>query len=196
VIERLFLLAPITAFCVLVAAAESMPAVKTAAAAQTSPAPYKICKSTYALCTTARCTLIAGEAGAVSCGCTVRTGYSAATTACKAARQTPAGESIVSRYYPVTSRAICRNNRPWANCLDAPCLIDKNDPSKANCTCKIAKDEGPYVIVSKSYSATTCTTGIVSSATVQQSDEITEFLISQKFLREYSGKGVTPAPSP
>lgn len=40
-------------------------------------ADFKVCESTYALCTTAACTPIAGETDTVSCACEVKTGYSA-----------------------------------------------------------------------------------------------------------------------
>ena len=77
-----------------------------AVAAHASPAPFTLCKSTYALCTTARCTPIAGHPGSVSCGCSVHAGYSAATTACRAVQETNAGRSIVSQATrPASGRA-------------------------------------------------------------------------------------------
>lgn len=166
-----------------------------AAAANASPTPFMLCKSTYALCTTARCTSIAGNARSVSCGCSVHTGYSAATTACRAVQQTSAGESISSRYYPVKAFAICSNDRPWANCLDSPCVIDKNDPSKATCTCTIAKNQNPYVIVTNKYRKSTCTTGIISSATVRAVEQISNFIQAQNLILPFTIK-VLNSPSP
>ena len=180
--------------CLLLAAWPPLGA-NVAAAANSSPAPFTLCKSTYALCTTARCTPIAGHAGSISCGCSVHTGYSAATTTCRAVQQTNAGRSIVSRYYPVKAYAICANDRPWANCLDSPCLIDKKDPSKATCTCTIAKNQHPYVIVTSKYSKSTCATGIISSATVQGSERISNFIQEQKLIPPFTIK-VLNSPSP
>ena len=180
--------------CLLLAAWPPLGA-NVAAAANSSPAPFTLCKSTYALCTTARCTPIAGHAGSISCGCSVHTGYSAATTTCRAVQQTNAGRSIVSRYYPVKAYAICANDRPWANCLDSPCLIDKKDPSKATCTCTIAKNQHPYVIVINKYSKSMCTTGIISSATVQGSERISNFIQEQKLIPPFTIK-VLNSPSP
>lgn len=168
-----------------------------AVAAHASPAPFTLCKSTYALCTTARCTPIAGRAGSVSCGCTVHAGYSAATTTCRAVQETSAGRLIVSRYYPVEAYAICSNDRPWANCLDSPCLIDKQDPSKATCTCTVAKNQNPYVIVTNRYTKSTCTTGIISSATVQGGEQISNFIRAQKLIPPFTTKILnSPPPSP
>ena len=181
-------------FCLLLAARPHLGA-NAVVAATTSPAPFTLCKSTYALCTTARCTPTAGHAGSISCGCSVHTGYSAATTACRAVQQTNAGRSIVSRYYPVKAYAICANGRPWANCLDSPCLIDKRDPSKATCTCTIAKNQHPYVIVTNKYSKSMCATGIISSATVQASERISNFIQEQRLMPPFTIK-VLNSPSP
>jgi hypothetical protein len=38
------------------------------------------------------------------------------------------------------------------------------------------KDQGRYVIVTDTVTAATCTTGVISSATVTQIDQITDFL--------------------
>jgi hypothetical protein len=181
-------------FCVLLAARSHLSA-RVAGAANASPAPFTLCKSTYALCTTARCTPIAGHAGSLSCGCSVHTGYSAATTVCRAVRQTNAGGSIVSRYHPVKAYAVCSNDRPWANCLDSPCLIDKKDPSKATCTCTIAKNQNPYVIVTNKYRKSTCTEGIVSSATLAAIGQISNFIQTQNLIPPSTIK-VLNSPSP
>ena len=136
---------------------------------------FTLCKSTYALCTTAPCTLVAGQKDTVSCACDVKTGYSAGTEPCQGKVETAKGTQVRSRYYPVKSYAVCTNDRPWAWCLDKPCIIDKNDPTKAACACTSVKEEGNYVIVTSKYAASTCTTGIISSATVTQIDQVTDF---------------------
>ena len=45
-------------------------------------ADFKLCESTYALCTTAACTPVAGKDDTVSCACDVKTGYSAGQETC------------------------------------------------------------------------------------------------------------------
>jgi hypothetical protein len=137
---------------------------------------FKICKSKFALCTIARCDPIPGNENQISCHCTVNTGYSAGQQPCQGVRQTPEGQQIRSRYYPVKSYAVCSNDRPWAWCLDKPCIIDKNNPEAAACTCDTAKNLGDYVIVTSAYSPRTCTTGVISSATVGQITQVTDYL--------------------
>jgi hypothetical protein len=137
---------------------------------------FNVCKSTFALCTIAPCEPIPGRDKEVACHCTVNRGYSAGQEACQDVKSTPEGLQIRSRYYPVHSYAVCSNDRPWAWCLDKPCLIDKNNPEAALCTCDAVKNLGDYVIVTSNYTRTTCTTGVISSATVQQLTQITDYL--------------------
>ena len=137
---------------------------------------FKVCKSTFALCTIAPCDPIPGNGKEVACHCTVNTGYSAGQQSCQGVEQTPEGARLRSRYYPVKSYAVCSNSRPWASCLDKPCTIDKNNPEAATCTCDAVKNLGDYIIVTSTDTPATCTTGVISSATVQQSNQLTDFL--------------------
>lgn len=143
---------------------------------------FKVCKSTFALCTIAHCDPMPGNDKEVACHCTVNTGYSAGQQPCQGVKQTPEGQQIRSRYYPVKSYAVCSNDRPWAWCLDKPCIIDKNNPEAATCTCDSVKNLGDYIIVTDADTPATCTTGVISSATVQQSTQITDFLKTKASL--------------
>ncbi len=165
------------------------------ASGQAHAAGFKLCRSTYALCTSAACTPVPGKEGTVSCACEVKTGYSAGQHACQPVKSTPEGKEVRSRYYPVKSLAICANERPWANCLDMPCVVDKSDPTKASCACTTVKDQGPYVIVGDTYTSSTCTTGIISSATVVQNKKITDFLQSTSELKPFAITVLNPAKS-
>jgi hypothetical protein len=142
----------------------------------------KVCKSTFALCTIAPCDPIPGNDNQVSCHCTVNQSYSAGSEPCTGVQQTAEGQQIHSRYYPVKSYAICTNDRPWAWCLDKPCIIDENNPEAAACTCDVVKNLGAYVIVTSKYTPATCTTGVISSATVPQIDQATSSLKSAEVL--------------
>lgn len=148
-------------------------------------ANFNACEGTYALCTTAKCDAIPGKRNAVSCKCDVKTGYSAGTKACEKVRETSKGQLIYSRYYPIKSYVACSNDRPWAWCLDSPCMVDKKDPSKASCLCSIAKNQGDYIIVTDHYDKTICTTDLYSSATISQVTEMDEFLKTQNNLKPY-----------
>lgn len=162
----------------------------TLASGGAAAADYQVCKSTYALCTTAKCTTDPSKADTVQCACEVRTGYSVGSTPCEVPKQTSAGKQVRSRYYPIKSYAHCANNRPWANCFDKECVVDKDDPSKATCTCSVKANEGDYVMVTPSYSAETCTNGLWSSATVSQLHEVTDFLKGQKELQPFPLKAL------
>jgi len=144
-------------------------------------AGFKVCKSTYALCTTAKCSTIPGKPDSVSCGCDVRTGYSLGAKDCQEAPRATVGTAVNSRYFPIASFVSCSNDRPWAFCLDAPCTIDANG-STATCTCSISKGKEPYVIVTNRYSKDTCSSGMISSATVKDVLKVTEFLKTNDHL--------------
>jgi hypothetical protein len=120
--------------------------------------------------------------------------FSTGAQPCTGVASTPHGEQIRSRYYPVQSYAICRNDRPWAWCLDKPCLIDKNNPEAATCTCDKVKGLGAYVIVTTKYTPETCTTGVISSATVPQIDQATQSLKDTKVLAPFPIRVVNGAP--
>ena len=64
--------------------------------------------------------------------------------------------------------------------------MDKDDPTKASCACTSVKDKGPYVIVTDSYTDKTCTTGIISSATVAQVTQVTDFLKKSTKLKPFN----------
>ena len=151
---------------------------------------FTVCKSKFALCTTALCDPIPGKKGWVSCHCSVQKGYSAGTESCASLEKSTKGSAIKSRYYPIKSYAICKNDRPWAWCLDSPCKIDKKDPRKAACLCSLVKDKGDYVIVTDTYNDKTCTTGIYSSATTKGVKEVRDFLKTNKNLQPFDLKVV------
>jgi hypothetical protein len=141
---------------------------------------FKVCKSKFALCTAAWCDPIPENDKQVSCHCTVNTGYSTGQEPCQTIKETPEGQQVRSRYSPVKSYAICSNDRPWAWCLDKACIIDKNNPEAAACACDTVRNLGEYVIVTSAYTPATCAIGIISSATVEQITEVTDYLKSKQ----------------
>jgi hypothetical protein len=140
-----------------------------------------VCESQYALCTTAKCTPIPGNNQDVLCNCQVKTGYSAGFKSCESPKKiTDDYQVIKSRYYPIKSYVSCANARAWANCLDSPCIIDKDDPTRASCTCTLVKNKGDYIIVNDSCDKSGCESGIYSSALV--SNGMDQFLKDQDKL--------------
>lgn len=161
-----------------------------------APAPpqFQACKGTYALCTFAACEpiLMLETPMLFSCSCEVhRDEWSAGAKACEPVKKVPEGQLIRSRYHPITKYARCSNSRPWAMCLDSPCIIDKDHKDKANCTCSAVQDQGDYVVKP---GTNQCTEGGVSSATVDDLDQITDFLETQPNLRppDFTVVNVTP----
>lgn len=138
---------------------------------------FTVCSSTYARCTAALCEAIPAAPGFASCNCDVLTGYSAGLSQCQDVQETGQGQAIVSRYSPIDTKGSCSNDRPWANCLDSPCLIDRNDPSHAACICTLMQDKGAYLDVSASGGqGSSCTSGLYSSATVIDVGQVTDYL--------------------
>lgn len=156
-------------------------------------ANFTACQGTYALCTTAKCAPVTGKDDVVSCQCDVKTGYSAAANACEPVKQTNAGKMIYSRYYPIKDYVVCSNQRPWAWCLDKPCVINEHNPSKAACACSVVRDKGQYIIVTNRYTKTTCTTDLYSSATVDNVTQINDFLKTQSEIKPYPIKVINPS---
>lgn len=155
------------------------------------PAGFQVCHGTYALCTFSQCGEVQGKQPTVFCSCRVRQGYSVGTeqdysigTECEGPTKNPEGQTVLrSRYHPIDSYARCTNNKPWAMCLDSPCVVDQNDKTKASCACSVQEGKGDYVVGNKPGQGGAvqfgCPTGIISSATVLDVDSITDFLATQ-----------------
>ncbi len=167
----------------LMVASCSMTALAQGPAKAPVKAPFQVCKSTYALCTSARCEeiKILDTTLLFSCGCDVKTDeWSVGAHPCEPVKEVPEGQLIRSRYHPIKTYIRCSNNRPWAMCLDSPCIIDKNDKTKAKCTCSLVQNQGDYLVLPEDSDG--CTNGIVSSATIDDLDAITDFLETQDKL--------------
>jgi hypothetical protein len=138
---------------------------------------FIVCQSTFALCTFAQCEpiTILETTLLLSCKCEVHPhAWSVGAKPCEERKKVPEGELIRSRYAPnFHEYARCSNNRPWAMCLDSPCIIDKTKPAHAHCTCPIVQEQGDYLVQP---GTDQCSNGAISSATVVDLDQITDFL--------------------
>lgn len=63
-------------------------------------------------------------------------GYSVGTE-CEKPKTADDQTTVRSRYYPIPGYGSCSNEKPWAMCLDMPCVVDSNDKTKASCTCSV-----------------------------------------------------------
>ncbi|MFZ3238670.1 MAG: hypothetical protein WA184_25310 [Stellaceae bacterium] len=68
--------------------------------------------------------------------------------------------------------------RPDVGVLPRRAVLDRQEeqPQAALCTCDAVKNLGAYVIVTSKYIPATCTTGVISSAAVPQSTQITNYI--------------------
>lgn len=150
-------------------------------AATPAAAQNQICFGKFALCTTAKCEPTSD--GQYSCACNVMTDYSLGGQPCQTQPTWDPNNGqlkIISRYYPMVSYGICPPPQSiqkinWANCVDAPCDVDPNNPGAATCTCPKATQTLPYVVGATKFSTAMCGQAI-SSATVSDAVAITAYL--------------------
>jgi len=165
------------------------PATSPSQAMATATPSFTLCNGTFALCTKAKCLPVPGTKEKVNCECEVKHGYSAGTKPCETVPPGPpkANEAIPSRYFPISSMAVCLIDAPWAFCLDKPCTVDDKDPHKANCLCDVKRTpEQGYVVVAGTKDDAMCTDALWSSATVQDVIGVTGFLYTQPQLQPSS----------
>jgi len=170
-------------FVAMAVVSGSAPAAENA----NTPPDFRVCKATFALCTIATCDPIPGKPNQVMCQCTINDGYSVGSGKVTCEDLDKQRPRLSSRYYPTKIVAKCSEDRPWAFCLDSPCTINENNPRAAECTCNLlnavpSPSVSPWVVVTSTYTSATCTTGIVSSASVQDVETVTKFLNTNKQL--------------
>jgi len=142
-----------------------------------------ICKGMYAICASAPCNPIPGHIKKALCQCKVVSGSSFGQTSCNYRKPTKIAYNltqIISTYSfadaeknPVMA---CPTGTPWTNCLDAKCIIDPKEPSKAVCTCPIVTT-GKYVTYGGKCSTPTCKNTIWSGATQQSFEKANQILM-------------------
>lgn len=139
---------------------------------QASSSKVQVCKGDYALCTSAKCLPVPGQPDKAICYCTTQEGYSAGYEPCSDAKVSKDGyKEIKSRYYPADQVVTCSNNRPWANCLDSPCIVGKNNPFEAICACTTVAGKGKYLLPSDACNELKCDSGFWSGAALSDSKD-------------------------
>lgn len=135
-----------------------------------------VCEGEYALCTAAKCEPNPDNEKEALCVCTAQVGPSIGLESCRSARTVKGEKTINSRYYPVTSYLSCPGNKPWADCMDSVCTVDKENPAKAVCVCTIVKNKGKYVLASDSCNKSECSSGLYAGFYY---DEVTQVMNNQ-----------------
>ncbi len=99
---------------------------------------------TFALCSYAPCRPIPGNPSKALCDCDVFDAVSVGNGSCeaRATKPGPHGLTRVASAFslieiPERPLMTCPEGSVWTQCLDAPCLIDPDDASKASCTCDV-----------------------------------------------------------
>jgi peroxiredoxin len=143
----------------------------TGASSSTPPTSLKvgdayICHQKYALCTNAPCRPDPHNTKVVICDCVVENGYSVGLTPC--ANKVPHGNTLYSTFSTElvvgNVRAMaCGADIAWANCVDYPCTLDPDDPSKATCQCALVKT-GPSFTFGGNCDTGTCGKTVWSGA--------------------------------
>jgi hypothetical protein len=125
-----------------------------------------ICRQKYALCTNAPCLPSPHSPNIVMCDCVVEGGDSVGLTPCP--HRAPQGTTLYSTFSTAlvtkaTRAMTCAANVSWANCLDAVCKLDPNNPTRATCQCPLVK-QGPSFTFGGDCNTRTCGKTIWSAA--------------------------------
>ncbi len=176
---KMFIFAlPMVAGCCLTALSQAPPP---------DPGPFKVCQTEYALCTFSQCgsVQVLGAQATTMCTCSVRKDFSVGKECEGPTKLADVQTQVMSRYHPITTYSRCSNNRQWAMCLDSPCTIDptnpadKTKPQQAQCKCSVVSGQGDWLVQP---GKAQCTNGLISSATVVDLDQITDYLESHPEL--------------
>ena len=142
---------------------------------------FQVCDKEYALCTFSQCgsVQVLGAQATTMCTCNVRKDFSVGKECAGPTKLADGQTQVMSRYHPITTYSRCSNNRQWAMCLDSPCTIDptnpadKTKPQQAQCKCSVVSGQGDWLVQP---GTAQCTNGVISSATVDDLDQITDYL--------------------
>lgn len=166
-------------FAVSIVAGSCLPILSQAPA--TDPGSFKVCHDEYALCTFSQCgsVQVLGAQSTTMCTCNVRKDFSVGKECAGPTKLADGQTQVMSRYHPITTYSRCTNNRQWAMCLDSPCTIDPANPAdktklqQAQCKCSVVSGQGDWLVQP---GTAQCTNGLISSATVTDLDQITDYL--------------------
>lgn len=144
-----------------------------------------VCNQGYALCTSASCIPDPRHPDYAICICDVKKGNSVGFSSCavRAPKQNQyKTKIIISTFsfdqFPTKRGMTCPKGMPWTDCVDAPCMVNPMDNTKANCSCKINHDQA-FFTLGGDCDIKTCATAFWSGAT-----EATNTLLRQALLEK------------
>ena len=140
-----------------------------------------VCDDIYALCSSAPCQEIPDSDNRALCLCDVLNGKNLGFSTCKQREKQKASYdqvNILSTFSFGNMRnkyVTCPAGIPWTNCLDQGCIIDKNNPNKAHCNCKIEKGTS-YVTFAGDCNISSCGKSMWSGAKINDNLNFIEYL--------------------
>lgn len=144
-----------------------------------------VCNQEYALCTSAPCIPDPRDSEYAICTCDVEQGDSAGYEKCdkRNPKQTAFKvKNIISTFsfkqFSNKKSLTCPKDKPWTDCLDAPCTVDPMNANKAICSCKIKHDQA-FVTLGGNCDLTTCSTGFWSGAMISSSTALRQALLEK-----------------
>jgi hypothetical protein len=116
---------------------------------------FEVCDSTYALCTTARCTPISGEMNTVFCKCDVKTGLSIGQNTLPQRGRKPRGDADHLALLP--GQDLCRLHQRLALGLVFRHAVHRRQEGceQGHLPCQVVSGEGSYLMITESYNAST-----------------------------------------
>ena len=153
-----------------------------------SEAHFQVCKNQYALCTSARCIPNPDDPNHKSiCKCDIEKGVNIGMTSCdkRVPKQVNGVTTLLSTFsfeqLPKLKVMTCVQKHAWSNCLDYPCTVDPQNPSKAMCSCQL-ENSADFVTVGGNCKTASCAGGYWSGATKTSSFAASQSLA--KYLKQ------------
>jgi hypothetical protein len=155
---------------------------------KTNKNKFSMCKSRYALCTSAPCRKIKNKPGKTTCKCSVQNGYNFATKSCNKlkAHKTKSGTRRIYSTFSINEMkkdgkriTECPNKYEWSNCLNHKCIIDPKNSKKAICECSLVKSNKNWFTMGANNNKKFCGKSKWSGA------HKADFYATRKFWNEY-----------
>ena len=149
-----------------------------------------ICKSRYALCTSAPCKTIKNKPGKTSCKCTVENGYNFATKSCNRLKchKMKNGTRRIYSTFSINEMndgkriTECPKKYEWSDCLNHKCVVDSKNSKKAICECTLRKSNKDWYTMGANNNKKFCSKSIWSGAHKK------DFYNTRKFWNGYFSK--------
>lgn len=150
-----------------------------------------VCDGQYVLCNAAPCQQIPGMKDRALCECSLWKGTNVGYSTCQQRKPQAAPFqqtkllstfSLGGMHYKYMH---CKAKTPWTNCLDQSCFVDKTDPRKAHCNCKIEQGTN-FVTFAGMCDTSNCDKSMWSGALSQDN---LKFI---KLISEHTGLKKTP----